>query len=201
MFRSRWRRWTLRWLWNMVRPWLFVFVSLMEKSCVSFLGISWNCYTFVDANWSKSLHSYCGCAVCYSSGSQESHLQIYGAKTTERGRCQAHQLVRHEKSIGWDFAYAFFPNLLSLSRKYVWRTFHLVFNGEKLEDDKRKLKEWVQIICCFCRNLLTCIYLVHSIAVLWIMICFDCVSSVLSYGIRNRDEVTFLKKLRRKLTN
>ncbi|KAF4115815.1 U11/U12 small nuclear ribonucleoprotein 25 kDa protein isoform X2 [Onychostoma macrolepis] len=43
--------------------------------------------------------------------------------------------------------------------KYVWRTFHLVFNGEKLEDDKRKLKD---------------------------------------YGIRNRDEVTFLKKLRRK---
>ncbi len=114
MFRSRWRRWTLRWLWNMVRPWPFVFVSLMEKSCVSFLGISWNCYTFVDANWSKSLHSYCGCAVCYSSGSQESHLQIYGAKTTARGRCQAHQLVRHEKSIGWDFGYAFFPNLLPL---------------------------------------------------------------------------------------
>ncbi|KAI2666066.1 U11/U12 small nuclear ribonucleoprotein 25 kDa protein [Labeo rohita] len=46
-----------------------------------------------------------------------------------------------------------------ISWKYVWRTFHLVFNGEKLEDDKRKLKD---------------------------------------YGIRNRDEVTFLKKLRRK---
>ncbi|KTF92555.1 hypothetical protein cypCar_00014376 [Cyprinus carpio] len=46
-----------------------------------------------------------------------------------------------------------------ISWKYVWRTFHLVFNGEKLEDDKRKLKD---------------------------------------YGIKNRDEVTFLKKLRRK---
>ncbi|XP_016114082.1 U11/U12 small nuclear ribonucleoprotein 25 kDa protein isoform X2 [Sinocyclocheilus grahami] len=46
-----------------------------------------------------------------------------------------------------------------ISWKYVWRTFHLVFNGEKLEDDKRKLKD---------------------------------------YGIRNRDEVTFLKNLRRK---
>ncbi|XP_073698623.1 U11/U12 small nuclear ribonucleoprotein 25 kDa protein [Garra rufa] len=46
-----------------------------------------------------------------------------------------------------------------ISWKYVWRTFHLVFNGEKLEEDNRKLKD---------------------------------------YGIRNRDEVTFLKKLRRK---
>lgn len=46
-----------------------------------------------------------------------------------------------------------------ISWKYVWRTFHLVFNGEKLDDDKRKLKD---------------------------------------YGIRNRDEVTFLKKLRKK---
>ncbi|XP_043091937.1 U11/U12 small nuclear ribonucleoprotein 25 kDa protein [Puntigrus tetrazona] len=46
-----------------------------------------------------------------------------------------------------------------ISWKYMWRTFHLIFNGEKLEDDKRKLKD---------------------------------------YGIRNRDEVTFLKKLRRK---
>lgn len=46
-----------------------------------------------------------------------------------------------------------------VSWKYVWRTFHLVFNGEKLEDDNRKLKD---------------------------------------YGIRNRDEVTFLKKLRKK---
>ncbi|XP_056310201.1 U11/U12 small nuclear ribonucleoprotein 25 kDa protein [Danio aesculapii] len=46
-----------------------------------------------------------------------------------------------------------------VSWKYVWRTFHLVFNGDKLEDDRRKLKD---------------------------------------YGIRNRDEVTFLKKLRKK---
>ncbi|XP_051569613.1 U11/U12 small nuclear ribonucleoprotein 25 kDa protein [Myxocyprinus asiaticus] len=46
-----------------------------------------------------------------------------------------------------------------ISWKYVWRTFHLIFNAEKLEDDKRKLKD---------------------------------------YGIRNRDEVTFLKKLRKK---
>lgn len=46
-----------------------------------------------------------------------------------------------------------------ISWKYVWRTFHLVFNGEKLEEDKKKLKD---------------------------------------YGIRNRDEVTFLKKLRMK---
>ncbi|XP_051573276.1 uncharacterized protein LOC127452107 isoform X3 [Myxocyprinus asiaticus] len=28
-----------------------------------------------------------------------------------------------------------------ISWKYVWRTFNLVFNGEKLEDDKRKLKD------------------------------------------------------------
>ncbi|CAM4346853.1 unnamed protein product [Leuciscus chuanchicus] len=46
-----------------------------------------------------------------------------------------------------------------ISWKYVWRTFLLVFNGEKLEDDERKLKD---------------------------------------YGIRNRDEVTFLKKLKKK---
>ncbi|XP_030645769.1 U11/U12 small nuclear ribonucleoprotein 25 kDa protein [Chanos chanos] len=46
-----------------------------------------------------------------------------------------------------------------ISWKYVWRTFHLVFNGEKLEDDNLKLKD---------------------------------------YGIRNRDEVTFMKKLRKK---
>ncbi|XP_056109236.1 U11/U12 small nuclear ribonucleoprotein 25 kDa protein [Rhinichthys klamathensis goyatoka] len=46
-----------------------------------------------------------------------------------------------------------------ISWKYVWRTFHLAFNGEKLEDDERKLKD---------------------------------------YGIRNRDEVTFLKKLKKK---
>ncbi|XP_072532544.1 U11/U12 small nuclear ribonucleoprotein 25 kDa protein [Salminus brasiliensis] len=46
-----------------------------------------------------------------------------------------------------------------ISWKYVWRTFHLVFNGERLEDDKRKLKD---------------------------------------YGIRNRDDVTFMKKLVKK---
>ncbi|XP_061079697.1 U11/U12 small nuclear ribonucleoprotein 25 kDa protein isoform X1 [Conger conger] len=46
-----------------------------------------------------------------------------------------------------------------VSWRYVWRTFHLVFEGEKLEDDKMKLKD---------------------------------------YGIRNRDEVTFMKKLRKK---
>ncbi|XP_023677811.1 U11/U12 small nuclear ribonucleoprotein 25 kDa protein [Paramormyrops kingsleyae] len=46
-----------------------------------------------------------------------------------------------------------------ISWRYMWRTYHLVFKGEKLEDDKTKLKD---------------------------------------YGIRNRDEVTFMKKLRRK---
>ncbi|XP_036409320.1 U11/U12 small nuclear ribonucleoprotein 25 kDa protein [Megalops cyprinoides] len=46
-----------------------------------------------------------------------------------------------------------------ISWRYVWRTFHLVFEGEKLEDDKMKLKD---------------------------------------YGIRNRGEVTFMKKLRKK---
>lgn len=46
-----------------------------------------------------------------------------------------------------------------ISWKYVWRTFHLVFNGERLEEDKRKLKD---------------------------------------YGIRNRDDVTFMKKLQKK---
>ncbi|XP_069762932.1 U11/U12 small nuclear ribonucleoprotein 25 kDa protein [Narcine bancroftii] len=46
-----------------------------------------------------------------------------------------------------------------ISWKYIWRTYHLIFNGEKLADDKMKLKD---------------------------------------YGIRNRDEVTFIKKLRKK---
>ncbi|XP_072336898.1 U11/U12 small nuclear ribonucleoprotein 25 kDa protein [Scyliorhinus torazame] len=46
-----------------------------------------------------------------------------------------------------------------ISWKYIWRTYHLTFNSEKLTDDKMKLKD---------------------------------------YGIRNRDEVTFIKKLRKK---
>ncbi|XP_010873192.1 U11/U12 small nuclear ribonucleoprotein 25 kDa protein [Esox lucius] len=46
-----------------------------------------------------------------------------------------------------------------VSWRYVWRTFHLVFQGQKLDDDKIKLKD---------------------------------------YGIRNRDEVTFMKRLRKK---
>ncbi|XP_053708018.1 U11/U12 small nuclear ribonucleoprotein 25 kDa protein [Synchiropus splendidus] len=46
-----------------------------------------------------------------------------------------------------------------ISWRYIWRTYSLVFQGEKLDDDKMKLKD---------------------------------------YGIRNRDEVTFVKKLRRK---
>ncbi|XP_062914896.1 U11/U12 small nuclear ribonucleoprotein 25 kDa protein [Mobula hypostoma] len=46
-----------------------------------------------------------------------------------------------------------------ISWKYIWQTYHLTFNGEKLADDKMKLKD---------------------------------------YGIRNRDEVTFIKKLRKK---
>ncbi|NXA80611.1 SNR25 protein, partial [Thryothorus ludovicianus] len=45
-----------------------------------------------------------------------------------------------------------------LSWKYIWRTYHLTYNGEKLADDKKKLRE---------------------------------------YGIRNRDEVSFIKKLRK----
>lgn len=32
-----------------------------------------------------------------------------------------------------------------LHRRYVWRCYHLVFQGEKLEDDKMRLKEWVYI--------------------------------------------------------
>ncbi|XP_069470306.1 U11/U12 small nuclear ribonucleoprotein 25 kDa protein [Ambystoma mexicanum] len=43
--------------------------------------------------------------------------------------------------------------------RYIWRTYHLAFNGEKLTEDRKKLKE---------------------------------------YGIKNRDEVTFVKKLRKK---
>ncbi|XP_061837969.2 U11/U12 small nuclear ribonucleoprotein 25 kDa protein [Nerophis lumbriciformis] len=43
--------------------------------------------------------------------------------------------------------------------RYVWRTYNLVFQGEKLEDDRVRLKD---------------------------------------YGIRNRDEVTFMKRLRKK---
>lgn len=46
-----------------------------------------------------------------------------------------------------------------VSWRYVWRTYHLVFQGEKLDDDKMRLKD---------------------------------------YGIRNRDEVTFMKRLRKK---
>ncbi|XP_062264019.1 U11/U12 small nuclear ribonucleoprotein 25 kDa protein [Platichthys flesus] len=46
-----------------------------------------------------------------------------------------------------------------ISWRYVWRTFHLVFQGEKLDDDKMRLKD---------------------------------------YGVRNRDEVTFMKRLRKK---
>ncbi|TRY89229.1 hypothetical protein DNTS_025398 [Danionella cerebrum] len=46
-----------------------------------------------------------------------------------------------------------------ISWRYVWRTYHLVFNGEKLDDDNKNLKD---------------------------------------YGIRNRDEVTFMKTLRKK---
>ncbi|XP_066496423.1 U11/U12 small nuclear ribonucleoprotein 25 kDa protein [Tiliqua scincoides] len=45
-----------------------------------------------------------------------------------------------------------------ISWKYVWRTYTLAFGGEKLTDDKKKLRE---------------------------------------YGIRNRDEVCFVKKLRK----
>uniref|UniRef100_A0A4W3I6N6 Small nuclear ribonucleoprotein 25 n=1 Tax=Callorhinchus milii TaxID=7868 RepID=A0A4W3I6N6_CALMI len=46
-----------------------------------------------------------------------------------------------------------------ISWRYVWRTYHLTFDGQKLTDDKKKLKD---------------------------------------YGIRNRDEVTFIKKLHNK---
>ncbi|XP_061567250.1 U11/U12 small nuclear ribonucleoprotein 25 kDa protein [Cololabis saira] len=46
-----------------------------------------------------------------------------------------------------------------VSWRYVWRTYYLVFQGEKLEDDTMRLKD---------------------------------------YGIRNRDEVTFMKRLRKK---
>ncbi|XP_029432765.1 U11/U12 small nuclear ribonucleoprotein 25 kDa protein [Rhinatrema bivittatum] len=46
-----------------------------------------------------------------------------------------------------------------ISWKYVWRTYQLSYAGEKLTEDKKKLKE---------------------------------------YGIRNRDEVVFVKKLRKK---
>uniref|UniRef100_A0A3Q2NS13 Small nuclear ribonucleoprotein 25 n=1 Tax=Fundulus heteroclitus TaxID=8078 RepID=A0A3Q2NS13_FUNHE len=46
-----------------------------------------------------------------------------------------------------------------ISWRYVWRTYHLVFQGEKLDDDTMRLKD---------------------------------------YGIRNRDEVTFMKRLRKK---
>ncbi|NP_001016702.1 U11/U12 small nuclear ribonucleoprotein 25 kDa protein isoform X2 [Xenopus tropicalis] len=46
-----------------------------------------------------------------------------------------------------------------ISWKYVWRTYHLSFSGEKLEEDSRSLRE---------------------------------------YGIKNRDEVVFVKKLKNK---
>ncbi|XP_047214670.1 U11/U12 small nuclear ribonucleoprotein 25 kDa protein-like [Girardinichthys multiradiatus] len=46
-----------------------------------------------------------------------------------------------------------------ISWRYVWRTYHLVFQGEKLEDDTMRLKD---------------------------------------YGIWNRDEVTFMKQLKKK---
>ncbi|XP_061604197.1 U11/U12 small nuclear ribonucleoprotein 25 kDa protein [Phyllopteryx taeniolatus] len=46
-----------------------------------------------------------------------------------------------------------------ISWRYVWRSYNLVFQGGKLEDDRVRLKD---------------------------------------YGIRNRDEVTFMKRLRKK---
>ncbi|XP_030193660.1 U11/U12 small nuclear ribonucleoprotein 25 kDa protein [Gadus morhua] len=46
-----------------------------------------------------------------------------------------------------------------VSWRYVWRTYALVFQGEKMEDDNTRLKD---------------------------------------YGVRNRDEVTFMKKLKKK---
>lgn len=46
-----------------------------------------------------------------------------------------------------------------ISWSYVWRTYHLTSAGEKLTDDRKKLRD---------------------------------------YGIRNRDEVSFIKKLRQK---
>ncbi|XP_051904856.1 U11/U12 small nuclear ribonucleoprotein 25 kDa protein isoform X1 [Hippocampus zosterae] len=46
-----------------------------------------------------------------------------------------------------------------ISWRYIWRSYNLVFQGEKLEDDRLRLKD---------------------------------------YGIRNRDEVTFMKRLRKK---
>ncbi|XP_077415917.1 U11/U12 small nuclear ribonucleoprotein 25 kDa protein isoform X1 [Vanacampus margaritifer] len=46
-----------------------------------------------------------------------------------------------------------------ISWRYTWRSYNLVFQGEKLEDDRVRLKD---------------------------------------YGIRNRDEVTFMKRLRKK---
>ncbi|XP_053550452.1 U11/U12 small nuclear ribonucleoprotein 25 kDa protein isoform X2 [Bombina bombina] len=46
-----------------------------------------------------------------------------------------------------------------ISWKYVWRTYHLSFSGEKLEDNDKTLRE---------------------------------------YGIKNRDEVVFIKKLKKK---
>ncbi|XP_078522150.1 U11/U12 small nuclear ribonucleoprotein 25 kDa protein [Lissotriton helveticus] len=46
-----------------------------------------------------------------------------------------------------------------ISWKYIWRTYLLMYNGEKLMEERKKLKD---------------------------------------YGIKNRDEVTFVKKLRKK---
>uniref|UniRef100_A0A2K5PFU0 SNRNP25 ubiquitin-like domain-containing protein n=1 Tax=Cebus imitator TaxID=2715852 RepID=A0A2K5PFU0_CEBIM len=46
-----------------------------------------------------------------------------------------------------------------ISWSYVWRTYHLTSAGEKLTEDRKKLRD---------------------------------------YGIRNRDEVSFIKKLRQK---
>ncbi|GAB1295899.1 U11/U12 small nuclear ribonucleoprotein 25 kDa protein [Apodemus speciosus] len=46
-----------------------------------------------------------------------------------------------------------------ISWSYVWRTYHLTSSGEKLTEDRKKLRD---------------------------------------YGIRNRDEVSFIKKLRQK---
>ncbi|XP_060219878.1 U11/U12 small nuclear ribonucleoprotein 25 kDa protein isoform X2 [Meriones unguiculatus] len=47
----------------------------------------------------------------------------------------------------------------AIQRSYVWRTYHLISAGEKLTEDRKKLRD---------------------------------------YGIRNRDEVSFIKKLRQK---
>ncbi|XP_023567298.1 U11/U12 small nuclear ribonucleoprotein 25 kDa protein isoform X1 [Octodon degus] len=72
-----------------------------------------------------------------------------------------------------------------ISWSYVWRTYHLISAGEKLTEDRKKLRESFTSLRLGNQN--------PSVGqTLPFLKIFP------SYGIRNRDEVSFIKKLRQK---